>query len=1035
VIDFIFRIFISQFVFISFLWAQSPYECSQVFNIAVDDKFNLPKLEKILSKVIVEEELNIGVAKGLANVPELEFVRETAEKLGARVWLFGGTAASFLHYVKWDLERTRGLLVLQKDRFDYDYTNIFRSTQDLDIVVDATPEVAKSFQTIIAEKYPHFLGAKAKWEVRTLRHQSGNYGEVGFKEALLDDPDFNNQNTDSNSLGMVEITSFKNEPRVRDLKYWNKPNSVFLDDTLNNRISFFRSNQHFSTFRARTGENPEILSVIRLLVKAFQYELTISQTDFIELKKIISEFDGSKIQNANALRRIEDTAKKLVMHAVNIEYAMNKLDELGLRQKIIAMGDSGQQDTAAWWLNREPLRSKPIGIGLGKTAAELNISIVAHETKSFLAYESITRAHTGEPNVLISRLNAIGELAAHGDGFYTRRGKEGARGTGLTIRFTVDPKAREGTDFKIIDDFVIFNNKKTLYVIQESLNFGLDDLFRLAESNQHLNIDRSDLALLEKLKRKLNAAKINDELAKLLNSNLEKDQDRLIRILKAFQESGISNLIDKNILSTVIKDIINRISPLRQSTDEKDLLKYFQTMSSIIKASENFGLLSSNDFLLTLESFIFDKAYDFEFRKKLFFILLLDEINFQRSFPRIKRNLLDHELKLLITEVKQWSNSNDPKKIEFLVNLNKSWWQAIEEGFTARIESLSELGLIDINIKNTSQVSILQLAAYYSYGGLMESILKNPDFDINARNQLGNTEVEQLLLIGKTDLARYIKSALRPEAIARNIELKERNDDGTPIIDFIRFEPGSFKMEKNAKKIISTISNPFEIMSVTITNEVYNTVLQLLVEQFPETKFSSIKNFESLDQRENLPKVQVSYNSANLWLEGLTELAKLNDKKNQEILKKIFPSHKLGDTYRLPTDEEWEYTARLGGLAEGAYSHAATVTMELKNYVFFRGNSDGILQPIGTKKPVFYNGKPLYDLNGNVNQWVYLSDKRILSISGIDPKSENVKLIKMNRGGSWRDSADRLRNTSSAFTNSEVELCDVGFRIVREAKE
>lgn len=91
----------------------------------------------------------------------------------------------------------------------------------------------------------------------------------------------------------------------------------------------------------------------------------------------------------------------------------------------------------AWWLNKEPLRTSTLGTRIGKTASELGIKIVAHETNNFLAYESITRAHTGRPNVLISRSGMPGEVAVHESGFYNRIGVVGARGTALTIRFDV----------------------------------------------------------------------------------------------------------------------------------------------------------------------------------------------------------------------------------------------------------------------------------------------------------------------------------------------------------------------------------------------------------------------------------------------------------------------------------------------------------------------------------------------------------------------------------------------------------------------
>ena len=223
------------------------------------------------------------------------------------------------------------------------------------------------------------------------------------------------------------------------------------------------------------------------------------------------------------MRRIGDTAKKLIIHAVNIEYAVNTLDKLGLRKKLVEMGNAKEQENFAWWLSREPLRSKLIGEGTGKTAEELGIKVVAHETNTFLSYESIVRAHSGEPNVLISRQNAVGESAAVGDGFYTLPGREGARGTGLTIRFNVDPKAREGSDFTLNRGYTLFKNKKALSVIPESLNFSLDDLMEIALGNRNIQINHADRGLLEKLKRRLNTARITDELEKLLNSDRSQD--------------------------------------------------------------------------------------------------------------------------------------------------------------------------------------------------------------------------------------------------------------------------------------------------------------------------------------------------------------------------------------------------------------------------------------------------------------------------------------------------------------------------------
>jgi hypothetical protein len=76
-------------------------------------------------KLTVSEIETFAKNKILSNL-EFKFIRAEAEKIGMRVWMFGGTASSYLHYAKWDLLRQKGLSQLQADRFDYDFTNIFK---------------------------------------------------------------------------------------------------------------------------------------------------------------------------------------------------------------------------------------------------------------------------------------------------------------------------------------------------------------------------------------------------------------------------------------------------------------------------------------------------------------------------------------------------------------------------------------------------------------------------------------------------------------------------------------------------------------------------------------------------------------------------------------------------------------------------------------------------------------------------------------------------------------------------------------------
>lgn len=655
------------------------------------DLFLNPEVQKRTHSVstprqLTDEELVDHVSKKMGQVLEFEYIRNIAQELGIRVWLFGGTASSFLHYAKWDLATSQGLMSLQKERFDYDFTNIFRSTQDVDIVVDASQQVARDFQRTIMRRFPHFLGQKTTlWEVRTLKQRMGTPGFPGFKEALLDDPDFSGQNTDSNSVGMVEITdppigpTGKVEPRIRDLRNWDEKRSVFLEDALKNQITFYRSPVHFETLRAKNNENPEILSALRILVKAFQYDLKLSPQDMRQLKEISDQFNPRSITNHTAFRRIEDTAKKLIIHAVNIERAFNTLDDLGLRQKLITMGSKNFKETAAWWLNREPLRSITLGQGEGRTAKELGIHIVAHETSSFQAMESITRSHSGEPNVFISRSHTPDESASFGEGFYTLKGRDSIRGTGLTIRFHVDPNARENSDFTLIGNMVVFHNKKALKVIPESLSFGFEDILLLSETEHKLEVDRSDRGLLEKQKRRFNTARVLKELDGLIHSDSEEDIQLLGRILTALESPKTSVLIADEVRNAVIKNVFLEIQPLVQSTHEADTLRYIQLVGSMIKTLNEQNLLKTENFIEFLIKTVESQSTSDSLRQEALAELLLSGEALKVQFD-LKKLLPPEMLYPLMNEVAQWEFSSNPRKRKFALELTSRWKESRRDG-------------------------------------------------------------------------------------------------------------------------------------------------------------------------------------------------------------------------------------------------------------------------------------------------------------------------------------------------------------------
>ena len=145
----------------------------------------------------------------------------------------------------------------------------------------------------------------------------------------------------------------------------------------------------------------------------------------------------------------------------------------------------------------------------------------------------------------------------------------------------------------------------------------------------------------------------------------------------------------------------------------------------------------------------------------------------------------------------------------------------------------------------------------------------------------------------------------------------------------------------------------------------------------------------------------------------------------QEFLVKL--NKKTGDTYRLPTEAEWEYAARGGSLSEG-YKYSGSNSEDEVSWHY--GNSGKKTHPVGQKRP---NELGLYDMTGNV--WEWCADDWHDSYTGA-PSTGQVWIDsprveeRVNRGGSWDTrSPQYLRLATRNQNMSSNRASGLGFRL------